>query len=799
LPITEYAGTVKTINASYSTEQGQIVVTSGSTDYTYYYPKRAGTSLSVGDSVEQFQLLADGTGFHDYISSPQDIQSIGITEIEKYHTILLDFDLIKIDPVKLPEASKFVERIKPTFKKKIVRGILSVVDEEIVEEDFIIDITQSLVDPFCSFPQPRYDHRFYVDRHDFDYAYDQFTDDFLPSGGLSSINSSQDGVPSAVLVVSRDFNHSELSSVHGDNTLREFLTGVVELTSGSANASGTADVYGETTDFAAEISPTLSSLTGTQELFVILQPYYEGTGASATQYSNLLVGSAGDFDDIAEGDVIVLKGLQIDSDSDGTPDTDSPSDNGSFMVAQTFGAGSDRIELTHAFVNRPTATNDTYTSISWIAYKNTATAVKVSSVTNASTFVLNTAVPAAYDPDGPTKYLATMVHPDFLAIYYDYFEEYCPNENTTLYFGSDFSHSSNSASVTAVYQPVGISYPPTQDGTITFPSVGSQIDYTAYNRFYNYETFSITTDSANRDEITIHTSLYWTLKVGDWIAFPLLPNSSARNGLTAEDATGTTQSEDEVVFTTETLANSSISPDPHYMGFSWHRVTSITGSYSATNPQITPSLSTDIGTQTTVNSGLIHITHPDTAAGIAIGTLSTGSSPFTLTFKYAGNVGSYTGDYDPDDSARSDERIVTGMFLLAIQETPDWDSTADEVYVILEVTDGEHTATANPNEYEIEVRIWKGSSHSSIVSSFSNTNSYQLCPVDFAHPLQQDNSLTQTTQHTTNNIASKKGMSEIFDVHSTAGAQYNSTEVVVATSGSKEDGTISYTIVEAAP
>jgi len=799
LPITEHAGEVTKVNDSFSTNEGQIVITSDGLPYTYYYSKRAGTSLTVGDTVEQFQILSDGIEYHDYVSSPLDIARVVGTDIEKFHTMLFDFNLTKIDPVKLPEASKFIDRIKPTYKNKIVRGVLEALDIENIQESLTIDITQELLEPFCSFPQPRYDNRFYVDQTDFDYAYDQFTDDFLPAGGIASIDSSEDGVPSATILLSRDFTHLQLSSVYSNNTLREFVTGVLELTSGSTTAVGVSDVHSNSTAFSTEISPTISGLSAGQVLFLILHPYYEGTGATATQYSNLLEGSAGDFDDLAVGDIVVLKNLQIDTDSDGVVDADSLYDNGSFMVAQTFGAGATSVELTHAFVNRPTASSDTYTNISWYAFKPQATAVEVSSITDETNLELNTAVPAAYDPDAGTKYLATMADPNFAAVYYDYFEEYCPNETLALYFGSDFSESTDSSSVTAVYNPVGLSYPPSSDGTSTYPKVNNTINYTEYNRFHNYDSFSVTTDGAARDEITLNDSMLWLCSVGDWIAFPMLPNTASRNGLTAEDTTGTTQGEDEVAFTTETVTRSGLAINPHYLGFSWHRVTSVTGSYSASNPQIYPSLSTDIGTQTSVDSGLIHISHPNTSPGIAIGSLSSGSSPFTLTFKYAGNVSTYPGDYDPDNPSRDDAYILDGMFLLAVKLVPNWDSSTDEVDVILQVVDGTHVHTGNSNEFTISVRIWGGSSHSTIKSSFTNTGDYQLCPIDFTHPLQQDESNTPSGQHTTSSLASKKGMSEIFDVESEAGSLYNSSEVVTATSGTKIDGTINATIVEATP
>ena len=790
LPITEVAGTVTLVNDSYSTNKGQIVINDGE-DHVYYYSKRAGTSLVLGDTVEQFQLLADGVDLHDYISTPEAIKSIGLSEIEKFHTMLLDFNLTKLDPVKLPEAAQFVERIKPTYKKKIIRGILETLDEENIQESFLISITQSIIDPFCSFPQPRYDNQFYLDRYDYDYAYDQFIQDFLPTGGISSITSYEDGVPSAVIIASRDYNHYQLDQVYGDGNLREFISGVIELTSGSTTAVGVAASSGTSTAFTTEVSPVLSGLSAGQDLFLILQPYIEGTGASATQYSNLLVGSAGDFDDLAVGDIVVLTNLQIDTDYDGIVDTDSPHDNGSFMVVQTFGAGSDSVELTHAFVNRPTISNDTYTNISWYAYKEVATSVQVVSVTDDTNLELNTATPSVYASAGPTKYLATMTNPDFVAVYYDYFEEYCPNEEMVLYFGSDFSISSDGSSITSVYAPNGLSYPPTIDGSVTYPGLSNEVDYTLYNSLYNYASFSIDTDSANPDTLTFNSSLISACREGDWLAFPLLPNSSAREGLTAEDALGSYQSEDSVVFTNETLSNSSISPNPHYLGFSWHRVTSITGSYSATSPQITPPFASAIGTQTGVDSGLLHIQNPTntSGAGIALGVV-TGSSPFILTFQYSGQVAGYYGDYDPDDVNKVDDHhFVSGMFLLAIQQTTDWDATVDQIDIIIQLI-GEITPTANPNEYQVDVRIWSGTQHSNILSSFSNSNIYQLCPVDFTHPLQQSTVIAEQ------NIGSRLGMSEIFDVYSNGGAVHNPTEIVIETSGSKEDGTLQSTIAE---
>ena len=105
----------------------------------------------------------------------------------------------------------------------------------------------------------------------------------------------------------------------------------------------------------------------------------------------------------------------------------------------------------------------------------------------------------------------------------------------------------------------------------------------------------------------------------------------------------------------------------------------------------------------------------------------------------------------------------------------------------------EPVPTSNPDEFLAAVRIWNGTSHSDILSSYTHTSppEYILYALDFSHPFQQETPFSQTTA-----VGFKKGMSEIFDKFSTGGSVHNPTEII--TPSSTEDG-VESTIVEATP
>jgi hypothetical protein len=179
LPIAEAAGTVESVNPAYSGVYGQVVIDGKG----YLYPLLAGTSLTVGDTVSQFQPLADGIDILDYISSPRWWVNISdqdyagtMREIRKYHSFGIYMNLDAFDVTLLSEAAEFVKVIKPTWKDAYFIVHKDIYDTVDMDDGLSIALTLNIRDGICSGALTAYDSADY-DGVEMDWRYGQGDDE----------------------------------------------------------------------------------------------------------------------------------------------------------------------------------------------------------------------------------------------------------------------------------------------------------------------------------------------------------------------------------------------------------------------------------------------------------------------------------------------------------------------------------------------------------------------------------------------------------------------------------------------
>lgn len=160
LPIADAAGTVESINPSYSGDYGQIVVAGTG----YLYPRSVGTSLDVGDEVAMFQPLSDGVEIKDYVNSPRWWSTISdpeldgtMREIRKYHSFAVFLNMDAFDLSTLVEAAAFVNVVKPTWKDPYFVVYKEVADDLDLDDALGLTVTLCLWDTIPATPIVRYD------------------------------------------------------------------------------------------------------------------------------------------------------------------------------------------------------------------------------------------------------------------------------------------------------------------------------------------------------------------------------------------------------------------------------------------------------------------------------------------------------------------------------------------------------------------------------------------------------------------------------------------------------------------
>jgi hypothetical protein len=266
LPIAESAGTVESINLSFSGSLG--VITVEGTDYLF--PLQVGTDLAVGDAVAAFDPLCSGVEISDYLLEPEWFVNVGVDEMLKYHTFLvrLNLDVFSIDTI--PLAAKFVEQIKPTWKDGVFVAVKNLEDEVAISEDCAMSATLHLEDTPCDAVIVLYDGDDYATTPlDYDWLYDQ---------GQTAWEATSAGMRGTALE----------------------LSGTLSLTTSSAVGTGGTDAGGEATDLLAEISG---------DDYLALGLYLEGVDGVTTIGSHTFTDiNPGAFTGIEAGDRISITG-----------------------------------------------------------------------------------------------------------------------------------------------------------------------------------------------------------------------------------------------------------------------------------------------------------------------------------------------------------------------------------------------------------------------------------------------------------------------------------------------------------
>lgn len=261
LPIAEKAGTVESINTSFSGVLGVITVSG----VDYLYPLLAGTSLVVGQEVRTFEPLCDGVEVVDYRLDPEWFVNLSINEMRKFHTFAVYLNLDAFNLETFSFASSFVDNIKPTWKEPVFVVFKALTDTVSLGDDISLRVVLKLYDQPCDYPIIVYDGVEY-EGEEADWKYDQ---------SLVAWEST-----SAVM-----------------RGTAATLTGVATLTNGSASATGSG------TAWVSEIGSGVLTTS-----YVAAALYTSGTGMETSASSNDIYHPAGSFGPVEVGDMIDIAG-----------------------------------------------------------------------------------------------------------------------------------------------------------------------------------------------------------------------------------------------------------------------------------------------------------------------------------------------------------------------------------------------------------------------------------------------------------------------------------------------------------
>lgn len=164
LPFVEVAGTIEEIRTDFSSANGRMLIRDTANEQivrSYSFPRElpievnpaTGVQYVVGDTVEQFAPLVEGTEVIDWVSNPtwfEGMLSQGVFfEVEKYHQFVVRVDEAAFSLATLLFTKNFILKIKPTytFPRFIVR---KEVESEVSTTDTVAySGTLSLADSVC--------------------------------------------------------------------------------------------------------------------------------------------------------------------------------------------------------------------------------------------------------------------------------------------------------------------------------------------------------------------------------------------------------------------------------------------------------------------------------------------------------------------------------------------------------------------------------------------------------------------------------------------------------------------------
>lgn len=437
LPIAESAGVVESINPSYSGTLGLITVSGED----YLYPLAVGTDLKVGDSVEQFQPLSRGVEVVDYRLDPEwFVGTQEVSELQKFHTFQVRLNLDIFDVETLSLASVFVDRLKPTWKRTVFQAFKNLVDEVDIEDDIKVGFTLNLYDTLCDLPSVNYDDSIY-EGSDEDWRYDQGLEDWEGTsaamrGTLTELSGFASPTQGSTALVGT--GTSFLSEIGGPGTVGSALAFAPRF-SGSTGVT----VAGSN-DFVENDPDALFHLL---EVFDEITIEGEGTFRVLDKVQNVIIPeSTGEyisttvFEDpdalfIAEG-VQVLDRIVISSGPNGAQ-LDIVLEvlsNTQLRVSSSPVSGAPESETyTIERVNQLTLDGPLghdATGVAWETKGQFSAWCEIDSVTDDNNLVLSTAYPFASSP-GITLHMGLLTR-NRTDVYYDQFDEMCPDEQLCL-------------------------------------------------------------------------------------------------------------------------------------------------------------------------------------------------------------------------------------------------------------------------------------------------------------------------------------------------------------------------------
>lgn len=166
LPFAETAGTITEIRSDFSPSEGRILIQDAENEQiirSYNFPASlelevnpaTGERYVVGDTVEEFAPLVEGTEVIDYITDPTWFQGIlnqGIFyEVEKFHKFVVRIDVAAFNLSALLFVRNFILKIKPTYTFPIFLVLQEVGDTEVsVTDDVELTGTLRIFDLPCN-------------------------------------------------------------------------------------------------------------------------------------------------------------------------------------------------------------------------------------------------------------------------------------------------------------------------------------------------------------------------------------------------------------------------------------------------------------------------------------------------------------------------------------------------------------------------------------------------------------------------------------------------------------------------
>jgi len=168
LPVTETSCQIIEIREDYTNNLGRVLTEDLSAEgngtgifRTYRYRKTASTypnldfdGLAInpntsevfqeGDILPEFTTLTNSVKIVDRISDPESLRGLspyyGKEALQKFHTWQAEIDLRAVDSRDMPLVSEFLMNIRPIYTKPKIVGVISFIDEVIVEVELFIDI-----------------------------------------------------------------------------------------------------------------------------------------------------------------------------------------------------------------------------------------------------------------------------------------------------------------------------------------------------------------------------------------------------------------------------------------------------------------------------------------------------------------------------------------------------------------------------------------------------------------------------------------------------------------------------------